>query len=153
MELNMNEPDHQHEVLSVGVHESSYLNEAATWAKFLAIVGFVGCGFLVILSFFAGTIFSMLGNMEGASLPAGMGAMLTAVYLCIALLYFFPCFYLFKFATKAREAIQMNNQQSLQESFRNIKSCFKFVGIITLIVLCLYGVALIAMVIGASMFS
>ena len=45
----MNEFDYQHEVFSVGVHESFYLNEVAMWAKFLAIVGFVGCGFLVFI--------------------------------------------------------------------------------------------------------
>lgn len=153
MESSITEPGSEREMLSLGAYESTYLNEAAVWAKFLAIVGFVACGFLIVLSFFAGTIFSNLGSLEGTDLPAGMGAMMTAVYLLIALLYFFPCYYLFKFATKAKEAIQMNNQQSLQDSFRNMKSCFKFVGIMTIIVLCFYGIALIAVAVGASMFS
>ena len=33
------------------------LSEAAKWGKFLGIMGFIFCGLMVIIGFFAGTIF------------------------------------------------------------------------------------------------
>ena len=153
MEPNYTDSTSQQTDLTVGIYESNYLNEAATWAKFLGIVGFIGCGFLVLFSFFAGSIMSNLGELQGESLPSGMGAMLTVIYILIAALYFWPCYYLFSFATKMKHALMIHDQQSLQRSFQNLKSCFKFFGILTIIALSLYGVILIAVVAGASMFA
>ena len=135
--------------LHVDHRSTSYLNETARWAKFLAIVGFVSCGILVLVAIFAGSFlagaFGRLGT-EGAALG---GAMLSTIYILIALVNFFPCFYLFNFASKMQMAIRSNDQEKLSASFSNLKSCFKFVGIMTVIVLSFYGLILIFAVFSA----
>ncbi|HEV3323949.1 MAG TPA: hypothetical protein VG052_00040, partial [Puia sp.] len=72
--------------LSIDHESHSHLSETARWAKFLAIVGFVSCGIIVIVSFFIGSIlassaFSAYGNTGG--LGAIGGAFITALYLII----------------------------------------------------------------------
>lgn len=129
----------------------NYLMETAKWGKFLAIVGFVGCGLIVLVAIFAGSIFASLGGMPGRS-GAGYGGFITLFYILFALLYFFPLYYLFNFSNKMMTAIRNNDQEALQSSFANQKSCYKFVGILTIVILALYILVIIfALVMASSM--
>jgi hypothetical protein len=132
-----------------------YLYDTARWAKFLAIVGFIMCALLVVIGLFAGTMMSnMSSRMQdmqgfGDSNPgAGMGMIMTIFYILIAVLYFFPCLYLYRFSTGMIDALADNDQGTLTSSFSNLKACFKFVGILTIIILCLYGVAIVGLGLG-----
>ena len=135
----------------------SYLKETAKWAKFLSIVGFVITACIVILALFAGTLFATFSQLTpaGSSLPAGISVIITIVYLALALLYFFPCLYLYKFSTKAKLAIESGEQEVLNESLRNLKACFKFIGIMTLVLISIYAlfflIAIIAGGVGSMM--
>jgi len=137
--------------LAIDHESSSYLTETARWGKFLAIVGFVSCGLIAILSFFIGTIMSSSAfavyNANG--LGAALGVVLTIVYLAIALLYFFPCLYLYRFSVRLKAALSGNDQVQLNQALKNQKSLFKFFGIMTIIVLGFYALALIVGMLGA----
>ena len=125
---------------------SSYLQEAARWAKFLAIVGFVFCGLLALIAIFAGSVLgSVMDRFSGSSGSSAYfgGAFFTIIYLGLALLYFFPCLYLYRFGIKAQSALKANDNDQMTNSFRNLKSCFRFLGILTIIVLSFYALALI----------
>jgi hypothetical protein len=135
-------------------HETiSYLGETARWAKFLAIIGFIGCGLAVIFGIFAGSIFGAMGTFGRYGLGGG-GAILSVVigiiYIAIALLYFFPCLYLFNFASRMQVALRNNDQVQLNSSLRNLKSCYKFLGILMIVVLAFYGLSLIGGIIGGA---
>jgi Family of unknown function (DUF5362) len=136
-------------------HESSsFLNETARWGKFLSIVGFVTCGLLAVASFFIGSIMSRSAlasySADGAgAYGAGFAAGITAVYLAIAVLYFFPCLYLYRFSVRLKAALNGNDQVQLNQALKNQKSLFKFIGILTIIVLAFYALALIVIVIGS----
>ena len=124
----------------------AHLSEAAKWAKFLAIVGFVMCGLIVLLSFFVGTLFtrtsSRYEDFDGQSFGAsGLGIIITFIYLAIGILYFFPCLFLFRFANHMSAALNTNEQETLNRSFQNLKIMFRYVGILTIIVISLYLLA------------
>jgi hypothetical protein len=131
-------------------HESvGYLTETARWSKFLAIVGFVTCGLIAIFSFFAG---SFLANSPVlAAYPAAEvqtmstigGAFLTVLYLIIAVVYFFPCLYLYRYSVRMKEALNTNDQVKLNQSLKNQKMLFRYVGIVTIIAVSLEAMALI----------
>lgn len=139
--------------LSVDHESSQYLTETARWSKFLAIVGFVTCGLVAVASFFIGAILARnpftAYNAEGAG--AVGGAFVTALYLAFALLYFFPCLFLYQFSVRLKAALRDNDQVKLNQSLKSQKSLFKFVGILTIIVLSFYALALIV-VVGMSAF-
>ena len=126
------------------------LSEAAKWGKFLGIMGFIFCGLMVIIGFFAGTIFSRAFSQMGGEMSMGMGSFMTIVYILIAILYFFPCLYLYNFSAKMQRALQANDQGSLTDSFKNLKSCFKFLGIMTIVILTFYFLAIIVAFAGAA---
>ena len=67
----------------------------------------------------------------------------------MALLLFFPAYYLFNFSTKLRRAVYNNDQPVLTESLKNLKSFFKFYGILVIVLLSFYILIFIAGVIGA----
>ena len=135
--------------LHVDHESSSYLGETAKWAKFLAIVGFIFCGLIVLGGLFAASFMtaamSKLGGGEGSQIST---VALSFIYILVALLYFFPCLYLFNFASKMQVALRNNDQQQLIQSFKNLKSCYKFVGILMIVILSLYALVLLVAIIG-----
>ena len=141
--------------LQVDSANTSYLAEAAKWAKFLSVVGFVFCGLIAIAAFFAGsllsTYFSALGTETSSDISSVSGVFLTVYYLIVAVLYFIPSLYLFNFASKMQAALRNNDQTTLNTSFRNLKACFKFWGVLFIIVLCFMAIAIIVAVLGASL--
>lgn len=128
---------------------NNYLVQIAKWGKFLAILGFIMVGLLAIMAFVIPQMVSTsaYAGMEGAY-QAGYKVGMTVAYLVIALIMFFPCLYLLRFGNKMKEALQLNQQSSFEDSFGNLKSLFKFYGILTIIVLCFYALALILVIAG-----
>lgn len=124
--------------LQVDQQATQYLSDAAKWAKFLSIVGFILTGIMVIAALFAGSLLSSLPQMEGMETIGG-GA-ITAIYLFGAVIWFFPCLYLYRFSDKAQAAIRSTEQHALNSSLKNLKSCFRFMGIFTIVMLCIYAV-------------
>lgn len=127
--------------LHVDQHSSAFLLETARWARFLAIIGFIGCGFGFVFSIFGGSY--LAGNYARTMGGQGMvnGVFVSFFYIVVVLLYFFPFLYLYNFSSKMREAIRSNDQQLLNISFRNLKSYFKFLGILTIICLAFVVIA------------
>lgn len=132
--------------LQIDHQSNNFLSEAAKWGKFLAIMGFIFCGLMAIFALFAGTLLASMmpgmGSSEGATAALG-GGFVTVIYLILALIYFFPCLYLFNFSAKMQVALRSNQQDMLNTSFRNLKSCFKFMGILTIVILSFWILALI----------
>lgn len=76
----------------------------------------------------------------------GFGVAMAIYYVIIAAIWFIPLLYLLRFSGAMRVALNGNDQQALNTSFLNLKSCFKFVGIVTVILLVL---SLLGVVFGA----
>jgi len=151
----MNELENNLEKQLVFTEEiKDYIMETVKWSKFLSILGFIFVGIISIIGIlmllsFGGTLFSNavgLNNIPG--FPAGMFSVVGFVYFGIALLYFFPVYYLFSFAAKTKNAILCNDNQLLAEGFAKLKSHYKFVGILTLIIVGFYAVIFVIGAIG-----
>ena len=139
--------------LQVTAESRMYLAETAKWAKFLAIVGFVMMGFMVLFGLFFGTIMggmmSGLGEEAGGAFGAMSGAM-GLVYVVMAGIYFFPCYYLLKFANQTKAALASNDSYSLTEALKNQKSVYKFWGIFMIIILAFYALGFVVALIGGA---
>ena len=127
-----------------------FLAETAKWAYFLSILGYVGIGFIVLAGLVAGTLFSAMRKMnpDMSSMGSSFGIIMAVVYLLLAALYFFPVYYLNKFASKAKIACATNDSDKLTISFQYLKSHYKFIGIMTLVVFSLYLLMIIGAIIG-----
>ena len=134
------------EQLIVNSRSKSFLRETAKWTKFLSIMGFIGIGIIIIFSFFAGTIFENLPNTE--PMPIDLGMTLTITYLVLAVIYFFPIYYLFQFSNKMKAALLTKNDETLSDAFEVLKSHYKFVGVLTIIMLSLYALVFLFAMLG-----
>ncbi len=118
----------------------SYFYDMAKWANFLAIVGFVFAGFMIIGAFTVGAAIG--ANPEMAKMVGAMGSLgsfgFTAVYLVFAFAIFYPSILLFKYATKAKIGVLYAEQASLEEAIGKIRLLFKYWGIIVILFLGLY---------------
>lgn len=129
---------------------NEFLKETAKWAYLLSIVGFVGIGLMVLLAIFAGTLFSAMGSsMPGMSgMGSSIGIGMTFLYLMLATLYFFPVYYLNKFAVNAKTAFRESDSEALTTSFEYLKSHYKFIGIMMLVIFSLYGLMFAGIFVG-----
>jgi hypothetical protein len=88
--------------LRIDHNGSDFLKEAAKWAKFLGIMGFIFCALFALIGLFAGSVMSAAFSSMG---PAGAGfrgggALVSIIYVGLAVLCFFPYLYLYNFAGK-----------------------------------------------------
>jgi hypothetical protein len=140
--------------LSVDPISKAHLAEAARWARFLAIVGFIVCGLIVIVGIFFGSFFSTMNSSysrydSDTNVAGSLGAAMAVVYILVAVLYFFPTLFLYRFAAKMKVALLSDDQDTLNVSFQNLKKMFRYVGILTIILLSFYAIALVFALIAA----
>ena len=111
---NLNETQNAPAGMEFTGRSMSYLSEARRWTMFLSIIGFIGIGFMMIAAIFMLTASSLIPD-----LPLLGGAALTVFFLLFALLYFFPVYYLLKFSTLSKLAIEGNDSKLLEEAMRS----------------------------------
>ncbi|MGB5417263.1 DUF5362 family protein [Algibacter sp.] len=117
------------------------LKETSSWTYFLSILGFIGIGFLVIFGIFFGAIMSNASGLGNANPYENLGFSMGyfgLIYVVLALVYFFPIFYLFNFSRKMKSALTSSNNEDFKAAFTNLKSHYKFMGIFTLIIISIY---------------
>lgn len=137
--------------LQIDTIAHAHLAETAKWCNFLSIVGFVLSVILAIAALFMGTILGNLSNNYRSSSSVIGAGFITVLYLLIAVLYFFMSLFLYRFASKMKAALHLNDQENLNNSFLNLKNLYKLMGILTIIYLSFLVLALILGIGGALM--
>lgn len=132
------------------------LRESAKWCMFLSILGFIGIAFMVLAGVFMSVAMSAMSGMQDAPFGESIGAFdaLKAyfgfMYIVIASLYFFPIYYLYKYATGTKRALESRNSDVLTDAIVNLKSHHKFLGITAIVVISLYILIIIGTLIFAA---
>jgi len=137
------------EIKKIEIEQDSlnYLNTTRKWTMFLAILGFIVVGLLVIIGIFTGFF---LSAFKTASAPRRFPEWLVFVmFLAFAVIYFFPILYLFRFSKYTSNAVRSLDKEELKKAFKNLKSYYVYIGIFTIVILVLYFVAFVGA--GASM--
>jgi len=124
-----------------------HLNTARKWAMFLAIIGFIFLGLIIIIGLLAGTFLTAFSSGDkGLGIPESF---MFIPILLIALVYFFPVLFLFRFSKHTSHAIQHLDKLELHKAIKNLKYFFAYLGVLIIIVFSIYIVVLI--VAGSSM--
>ena len=128
-----------------------FLKETAKWAYFLSIIGFIGVGFLVVFALAIGTMMGAASSFGNSFAAFGaMGAtFITVLYLVMAILYFFPVYFLNRFASNLKAAFRDNDTVLLTKSLEFLKSHYKFLGISTIVFIGFYLLAIFGSVVMA----
>jgi hypothetical protein len=110
-----------------------YLSEARKWAKFLAIMGFIGIGLMVIGGIIMGIAMSFVSGITQSPMAVLPSGFFVILYLVMALIYFFPVNFLYRFSVKLGASLATGNEEELSAAFMNLKSLFKFMGILIIV--------------------
>ena len=122
----------------------NHLRDTAKWARFLAIVGFIGLALILVISIIvAVSVQNKIKSDFGEPVNSGelVGTILGAVV--VGVIYFFPCYFLLKFGNRMIAALDTDDGASLNESFRNLKITFRYVGVLTIIFVALFILGLL----------
>jgi hypothetical protein len=117
-----------------------YLSDIRRWTKFLAIIGFITIALMVLFSL----IFLMLPEgFRDSGIPFYDARIVSAIYLVNALIFFFPALYLYKFSKNLRNSLRSGDESSLIRAFRFLRAHYRFLGIITIILLALGALSMV----------
>ncbi|MCL2720776.1 MAG: hypothetical protein FWD47_05500 [Treponema sp.] len=129
-----------------------YLKDASPWLIFMGVLGFIGCGVLVLYS-----VIAIIGSLatyaflsdELFNFPIWL---LSPLYLVMGVVSFFPAFFTYNFGIKIRKYKFSNSDEDLENAFKNNKSLWKFNGILSIIFLAFIPVMIIIlMIVGVAM--
>ncbi len=112
-----------------------YLEKTAKWVNFLAILGFIGLGLMAI------AIIAMLflnGSRSNNYSNVGGSSFIEVFYILLAVFYYYPINYLYKFSVDITKGVNSNDQELFTSGFKSLKSLFKFQGILTIVVISIY---------------
>jgi len=117
----------------------SYLYDMSKWTKFLSIIGFVFTALIALFAFGSSAFVSILATYSPENPLAAMGSgFLTVYFLVMALLYFYPSLLLFKQSNAVKKAVLYGDQESLSTAMLNLKSFFKFWGVLMIVLIAFY---------------
>jgi len=119
-----------------------YLNTIRKWAMFLAIMGFIFLGLIIIIGLIAGTFLKAFDSGE-----AKMGLQETLIIISLfvmVIVYLFPIIYLFRFSKHSANAIEKLDKEELRKAMKNLRSYFVYIGILIIAGLSLYVITLVA---------
>ena len=128
-----------------------YLKGASPWLRFVGIVGFIGIGIMMLSLLLLVFVFGQaLENFpESSPYSVFFASGLSLIYLPVLALYFFPILFLFRFGKKIQSYLYTGDTGDLEAAFKNNKSLWTFIGILMIIVLGFFAMALVIGIIAA----
>ena len=157
------EQDQNTSLFGLGIDNISknHLSEAAKWARFLAICGFIFLGLMVIYGI---VVSFVMVDMAKAMSPDGTASSVNSLksmmqigmvifYIVCAVIAFFPYYFLLRFANKMKAALISNDQDALNGSFQNLKILYRYMGILMIISLVLIVFGILSMLATVAMVS
>ena len=109
--------------LSIDQLTKMLLTETAKWAKFAAILAFVFCGLTAIASLILIFLGHAISTKSHYSSRTGLFYSLNFLF---GFIYYLPAKYLYDFSVYIKQAIALDDQESLNYAFDRIKSLYRF---------------------------
>lgn len=115
-----------------------YLREAAKWARFLGILGFIGSGIILIATFFiwysSSQLFGQISNNRSGFASLGVGG-LVIFYPILAVVSFLVALFTFRFGQRTYRALLTDSQVDFRSGMSNLRLIFRLYGILAIIYL------------------
>jgi heme/copper-type cytochrome/quinol oxidase subunit 2 len=128
--------------IEIGSEILNNLNSTRKWTTFLSVLGFIFLGLLIVAGLTTSLFLTTFKTQE-ANLGIPESVMII-IFIVIGAIYFCPVFFLFRFSRNTRDAIQNLDRKKMAKGINNLRLYFTYIGIMVIIVLSIYVVALIA---------
>lgn len=113
----------------------TYLKKTYPWIRFLGVLGIIGGVLYMLMAFFAGSIFSMAGGMDGmeGNIMAGAGVFMGIIYFLVGALVAYVGYLLYGYGTKLKTGLEIKDANQIERAFKDQKNYFLITGILALI--------------------
>ena len=140
-ETELQEQSHHEPEMVLSQEAQYYLEQAGKWASFLAIMGFIGFGILVIFSLFFLFMFRQMSQIR-----ALLGIFMGITYLGAAFIVFFINYRLYQFALNIQRGIAFFHIDMVSKAMQKLHSYLRIKGIMLIIVIALYVLMFITVI-------
>lgn len=123
----------------------NYVKSISNWTLFLGIMTIISA----VTIFFCGLIFIIIQSFMDY-LPENYPYFIVGIiYILMSGVYVIPIIYLFRIHKASSNAIQANSNEQIVFALQNIKSLFKFRGILIIIgiALCVIAIPIVAIIV------
>lgn len=124
------------------------LNGTKGWVRFMSILMWIGVGFMLLAAAGMGVV-SAMGLAKSTS-PSPFGGkeiiFLAVIYGVMAFVYIYPAIKLWKYANRIGSLAASRSVADLDAALNEQRGFWKFIGIMTVIMISLYFVAVIGFV-------
>lgn len=131
---------------------SDYLLSTAKWSYFIAILGFILTIFLFVVgiaTFFLSNVANEYSDFQNILLALPFPFLIGgSVYLLLAVLYFIPSYYLFKFSQKIQNGIKENKINETSQGLRYLNRLFSYIGVLSILSIALGVILPLSILIG-----
>jgi heme/copper-type cytochrome/quinol oxidase subunit 2 len=128
--------------IEIGSEVLNKLDSTRKWTTFLSVLGFIFLGLIIVAGLTTSLFLTTFKTQE-----ANLGipeSLMVIIFVVVGAIYFFPVFFLFRFSRNTRDAIHNLDSRKLSKGFNNLRLYFTYTGIMVIVVLAIYVVALIA---------
>lgn len=124
------------------------------WVRFMSVMLWIGIVFMLGMALLMGGI--MLAGIPGSGLDKGpMGAVgvivMVGMYSLLAFLYVYPAIKLWAYASRIAQLSATRTITDLDAALNEQRRFWKFVGVLTITLICLYVVAAVAIGVAVGM--
>ena len=119
-----------------------YLLATRPWVLFLSILGFIATGLMVV----AAIAMMVIGASAGPYGRSGPGPIFGLIYLLVAVLYAVPAWLLSNYASAIKRFRHSRSSRDMEAALGSQKSFWRFVGIVTAVILSIYLFILLILV-------
>lgn len=110
-----------------------FLEQIRRWTRIISIIMFIMIGFMILAGIMMSVIMKTLTSSEMPTpMPFPAGAM-ALMYVLMAVLYFFPVYYLYRFSEYLGHALNTGSEEALTTSLQFLKNHYTFVGVLLII--------------------
>jgi hypothetical protein len=141
--------------------DADTLLRTAKWARFIGLVGMALAALMVLGSFFIGAFFNRMMAMQTEAMGmsgmqqtmvSGVGVFYTVFMIISAGIYFVPSWLMHRFGNRTRKALSGPfDAEAFSEGLVAHRRMYTFMGVLTILVLVIYGFALLMMAVTWSM--
>ncbi len=122
----------------------AHLQATKPWVRFISIIMFISVGFM----FLAGLIMMFIPSPMGGQ-GFQIGPVMGILYFLLGGLYLAPAFFLHQYASSIQDLLRGGGDVAMEAALGSQKSFWRFVGILTLVIICIYALIFVFVIFGA----
>ncbi|HOO98591.1 MAG TPA: hypothetical protein PLV06_11815 [Bacteroidales bacterium] len=130
------------DTIEIGEETIKDLNTVRKWTMFFSILGFIAIGLMFIIGLVAG-VFLLVFDTGPAILGMPEWIVIIIIFALTAL-FFFPLFFLNRFAQHTGNAVKKYKTAEIRHAFRNLRNYCIYMGVLVILLLVSYFIVFIA---------